>query len=208
MIAALLALAAGGCGGTDGGQPTSGLSTASTGDVPTGSSTSAGGVVSDTSTTGAAVDGGDGGGESDAAGTRRDPIPLGEAALVGDWRVRVTGAVLEATQVVLDENMFNDPPESGSQYVLVGLEATYLGQESSTFWIDMLYTFVGDEGDTFDVAPVVVPESITEQGEVTNGGKVSGNLVFQVLSKQVAGGTLMLDETFAWDIGRVFFAVD
>ena len=190
VVAAFLAVAAGGCGTSDG-SPSSDLSTPSTGDVP---------IVTTTSwvTT-------DSGG---AEGTRRDPIPLGQDAQVGDWRVRVVEAKLDATQSVLDENMFNDPPDAESQYVLVTLEAMYVGQESSTFWIDMMYSFVGDEGDPFAMASAVAPDSITNDGEVTKGGIISGNLVFLVASKQVSGGTLMLEETFSWDAGRVFFAVE
>ena len=215
-VAALLVLASAGCG-ESGEDPTSDLSTASTGSVPTlasvpptvpatGSNANTTQVAGETTSTLPDDSGGDDGVYS--LGSRRNPIPLGQQARVGDWTVRVAGVTPDATQAVLDENMFNDQPGPGTQYVLVRLEATYDGDESSTFWISMLSSFVGDEGDTFGVAAAVAPDSMIDQGEVVKGGMVSGNLVFLVDSTQVSGGTLMLEEAFDWEQGRVFFAVE
>ena len=141
-------------------------------------------------------------------GERRNPIPMGQQARVGDWMIKVVSADLDATQTVLDENMFNDTPEPGSQYVLVGVEAVYLGGESSTFWVDMIYEFVGSEGGSFEPGTTVAPDSILDEGEVLTGGSVSGNLVFVAASDQVDGGTLMLEHVSALEDTRMFFAVE
>lgn len=141
-------------------------------------------------------------------GTRRDPIPVGQEAVVGAWEVRITDVLTDATQVILDENMFNEPPESDARYVLITLDATYVGEVASTFWIDILCTFVGDEGDTFSLASVVPPTPITDTAEVATGGAVSGNVVFAVASKEIAGGTLMLQDLVSREGGRVFFAIE
>ena len=140
-------------------------------------------------------------------GGRRNPIPVGQEAQVGSWTVEVVGAILNGTQTVLDENMFNDPPEPGSQYVLVSIEATYAGGESSTFWVDMLYELVGGDGTGFKPSDAVAPDSILDAGEVPAGGSVAGNLLFAVASDQIAGGTLMVEEAFARDDTRVYFAI-
>ncbi|MBN1319921.1 MAG: hypothetical protein JXA87_03680 [Thermoleophilia bacterium] len=140
-------------------------------------------------------------------GGRRNPIPVGQEAQIGGWNIKVLDATLDATQAVLDENMFNDPPEPGSQYLLVSIEATYLGAETSTFWVDMIYEFVGGEGAPFKPSAAVAPDSILDDGEVSANGTVSGNLLFTVASDQVAGGTLMIEQAFAHDDTRVFFAV-
>lgn len=193
------ALAANGCGAPEPGAGTPDLSTASTGDVPTvtairRTATAGGGSIEI--------------GQAGESGSWGNPVPLGREARVGDWEVMVMGATLDATQAVLDENMFNDPPAEGSQYVLVSLAAVYVGEESSTFWIDMLYGFVGGGGDTFDSGTAVASDSLFDDGEVFAGGAITGNLVFMVASDQVPGGTLMVEEAFAWDEGPVFFAVD
>lgn len=141
-------------------------------------------------------------------GERRNPIPMGQQARVGDWMVKVVRVELDATQAVLDENMFNDSPGPGDQYVLVGIEAAYLGGGSSTFWVDMIYEFVGSEGGSFEPGTAIAPDSILDQGEAFTGGAVSGNLVFLVASDQVDGGTLMLEHVFALEETRMFFAVN
>lgn len=141
-------------------------------------------------------------------GERRNPIPIGREAQVAYWKVKVVDATLDATQIVLDENMFNDPPEDGSQYVLVSLEATYTGQDSSTFWIDMRYSFVGGKGNTVGAEIAVAPDSITDEGEAFTGAAITGNLLFEVASDQVSGGTLLIEEAFGFDKTRVFFAVE
>jgi hypothetical protein len=137
--------------------------------------------------------------------TRENPIPVGQQAQVGDWRVRVVGSTLDATQTVLAENMFNDEPEAGSQYVIVRFDATYTGQDTSTFWLDVSRTFVGSKGNTFSGASVVVADSVYDVGEAFPGASVSVNLVFEVPSDQVSGGCLMLED-YESDV-RMFFAI-
>jgi hypothetical protein len=141
------------------------------------------------------------------SGTRENPTPMGQEAQVGNWRVKVIGATPKATQAVLDANMFNDKPQSGYQYVLVKITATYTGDESATFWVDMSSKFVGKGGNTFDSGMVVAPNSISDAGEVFSGASVSGNLVFAVASDQVSGGSLSLEQSFSFDETRVFFAI-
>jgi hypothetical protein len=225
MLAALVVCGLGGCadGQVSEGDPTPDLSVATTGTIQTTSS-------SDSTETSDTTDALDTTGTTQVAGTtqvvgttlssttstvvgmelgtRRNPIPVGQEAQVGDWTVKVVDAVLDATQLVTDENMFNDPPESGSQYVLVTIEATYTGEESSTFWVEMMYKFVGSKGNTFDSGMVVAPDSILDDGEVFSGGTVAGNLAFVVESTQVSGGTLMIEEFVTFDETRLFFAVD
>ncbi|NLE10957.1 MAG: hypothetical protein GX630_05580 [Actinobacteria bacterium] len=188
--------AAGACG-DDGSESTSELSAASTNKVIA--------VGSTTTTTGAPIDDGS---DTTAGETRREPVPVGQEAGVGDWRVRVMDVSTDATQAILDENMFNDPPGPDERYVLITLEATYVGKDVGTFWIDILSTFVGDEGDTFSLASVVPPAPMTDTSEVAGGEAVSGNVVFAVASKQIAGGTLMLQDLLSREGGRVFFAID
>ncbi len=196
LLTVFVVFAVGACGG-DVCESTSELSAASTNKVIA--------VGSTTTTTG--VPTGDGSGAT-AGGTRREPVPLGQEAKVGNWRVQVTDVSTDATQAILDENMFNDPPGPDDRYVLITVEATYVGEDVGTFWIDILSTFVGDEGDTFSLASVVPPTPITDTSEVAGGEAVSGNVVFAVASKQIAGGTLLLRDLLSREGGRVFFAID
>jgi len=141
-------------------------------------------------------------------GERRNPIAVGQEARVGDWKVRVVGVRPNATQIVLGENMFNDPPEEGNQYVLVSLEATYVGRDSSTFWVDMLYKFVGSKGTTFDAGTAVAPDAVTDAGETHSGASIAGNVVFEVATDEIHGGTILIQEAFSFDQTRMFFAIE
>jgi len=141
-------------------------------------------------------------------GERRNPIPMHQEARVGGWEIAVVGADLDATQAVLDENVFNAAPGEGSRYVLVSVEATNVGGGPSTFWLDMLCSFVGSKGGSFKTAAVVPPDSIMTEGEAPPGVRIAGNLVFEVPSDEVAGGTLMLEEAFSLEKSRMFFALE
>ena len=142
-------------------------------------------------------------------GTRQNPIPIGTLAQCGDWKVKVTGATLDAWDIVKTENQFNDPPADGNQYVLVSVEATYEGSESGTFWIDVSSKFLGSGGNTYDAATVVAPDSVMNAGEVFPGASVSVTLPFEVPSAQVSGGALILGPSFSFSTSdRLFFAVE
>lgn len=212
LLSAVVVCPAAGCDARGAGnEPTSEASTARTGDI--GATTTESDSVVVDGATGSATTSEDRPGRTTTSvtigesGGRRNPIPVGREAQVGGWRVKVVSAALDATQAVLEENMFNDPPAPDNQYLLVSIEAVYVGGKSSTFWMDMLYEFVGGGGATFKPSGAVAPDSILDSGEVLPGGSVAGNLLFAVTSDQIAGGTLMVEEAFARDDTRVFFAI-
>ncbi len=145
----------------------------------------------------------------DGVGSREDAVPLGQGASVGDWTVAVVSVTPDATQQLLDNDEFSDPPQAGNQYVLVSIEATYNGTESSDFGMDLSYNFVGSKGNTFGSPEgfVVPPHPVWDAGEAFPGASVSGDVLFEVPSDQVTGGTVMFEETFSFDDNRVFFAI-
>ena len=64
-------------------------------------------------------------------GTRGNPYPLGETITVGEWDVTVTDVAEDATAEVLAENSFNEVPPDGRQFLMIGIEATY-NEDAST----------------------------------------------------------------------------
>jgi len=92
--------------------------------------------------------------------------------------------------------------------VLIKVEATRTGEEAAAFWVDTYYEFIGGGDNTFEVGYADIPDPISETGEADPGASISGNLVFEVSSAQVAGGTLRLSEAFSFEDVEVFFAVD
>ncbi|MBE0418320.1 MAG: hypothetical protein IBX63_11200, partial [Coriobacteriia bacterium] len=92
-------------------------------------------------------------------------------------------------------------------YVLVSVDAKYVGDDSGTFWTDMISKFIGSGGNTFDKASVVLDKPIDDTGETFPGASVSGNLAFEVASDQLEGGAIIMEE-LSFDDTRVFFAIE
>ena len=142
-------------------------------------------------------------------GSRENPIPVGTSAKVGDWEVTVTDVSFDAWAALQEANQFNDPPADGSQYVMVTIEATYNGEESGTFWVDVSMAFLGAGGNTFDSASAVTPNPLLDAGEAFAGATVSGMEAYEVPSDQISGGRLIIEPTFSFDKeDRIFFAIE
>lgn len=148
--------------------------------------------------------------DGDETGSSRDnPLPLGQQFTVGDWQVTITSATLDATDVVLDENQFNEPPVDGRQFVLVEVEATYNGDETGLAWLDLDFSIVGSGGNTFsygvDDYCGVVPGDLLMQSEQFAGATVTGNVCFSVTSDQVDGAVVSVSEMMDWTGDVVVF---
>lgn len=148
--------------------------------------------------------------EEPAVGTRENPLPLGTAAKVGSWEVKITEVNLNANEVIASTNEFNDPPGEGNQFVLVSVEGTYVGEESGTFWDDMSWKYFGTAGNTFDIsdAMAVSPNPIFKAGEAFPDASVAGDILFEVPTDQVEGGAIIMEESMSFDDTRVFFATE
>jgi hypothetical protein len=138
-----------------------------------------------------------------AIGTRENPAAIGDAVSGDEWEVVVNAFTRNATDQVMAANPFNDPPPAGSQYALVNLTATYIGEGSSL--ADFIgVAFVTDSGNvvrSFDNA-AVVPDPL--EGELYNAASATGNVDLAI--PEGAGGLLRLElGTFG---GEVFVAVE
>lgn len=138
-----------------------------------------------------------------AIGSRENPAAIGDAVSGDQWEVVVNGFTRNATDQVMAANQFNDPPPVGSQYALVNLTATYIGEGSSL--VDFIgVAFVTDSGNvirSFDHA-AVTPDPL--EGELYSGASATGNVDLAI--PEGATGLLRLElGTFG---GEVFVAVE
>ncbi len=146
--------------------------------------------------------------EPSGDGTREDPFSLGQAVPVGPWEIAVVEVNTDANDLIAQADAANEPPKDGHQYVLVSVNAKYLGSGTGRFWTDMAYRFYGSLDNTFmngGTSDAVPPTPIAEAPEVLEGESVSGNLVSEVLSDQIDGGAVMME--YMSDDVQVFFAV-
>ncbi len=142
-------------------------------------------------------------------GTLENPIPVGRVATVDPWSVRVVSVTPNATDAVMTENEFNDPPAEGEQFFMAALEATYQGDESSTFWIDVSLKAVGESNvayEAFEASCGVIPDSIDEAGETFPGGTITGNTCWRIDRSDARSLVMIAEESFSFEGSRVFLS--
>ena len=148
----------------------------------------------------------------EALGTRDNPLPVGTRIEMGDWTLAVTEVTLDATEQVMAENPFNDPPVEGRQFVMLSVDATYEGDDSGTAWLDFSWAIVGAAGNTFgtgmDDYCGVIPDPLDDTGETFPGGSVSGNVCVSVETDQIEGGTIRIEESLSFEDTRAFYALN
>jgi hypothetical protein len=147
--------------------------------------------------------------ESGPTGSRENPVPMGTEAVTGDWVVVVLDVIPYATDVVMAENMFNEPPREGHQFYIATLEATFEGSGSATLF-DLNFQAVGPAAvsyTTFEPGCGVHP-NMFPVSEVFEGGIVTFNVCWSIQSSD-ADALVMYVEPFASFDGsdRVYFSL-
>jgi hypothetical protein len=119
-------------------------------------------------------------------GTRANPFPLGTAAQDARWSIRVNSVNWDAWPIVAAENMFNDPPRTGSQDVMVNITAQYLGSGTTAAWLDLGTSLdvVGQSGISYSQGPTyscgVLPSSLNDVDTVFTGATFTVNVCWMV----------------------------
>ena len=113
-------------------------------------------------------------------GTREQPLPLGTTIGTDEWQVTVNSFTADATEAVLGENQFNDPPAEGNTYALVNVTLTRVAAEAATpFGVQVSYITAGGNVVTTTDAMVVAPEALGFD-ELYGGASVTGNVVLEI----------------------------
>lgn len=144
------------------------------------------------------------------AGTFVNPLPAGTEGQVGDWEITVMSTIPNATDVVMAENSFNDPPAAGNQFYIVEIAATFTGVEPTSLLFELDFQAVGQSAvsyRTFENGCGVIPNDIPSS-EVFPGGMIIANVCFQVQSGDVDSLVLYIEDFFSFDSdSRVYFAL-
>lgn len=147
----------------------------------------------------------DAGGEEEpgaADGSRDSPYPLGTAVANDEFEITVNSFTADATEAVMAENQFNDPPADGSVYALINMTVTRVAAEAGSAW-ELTAAFVTDGGNviTGTESLAVGPDELP-MDELYEGGTVTGNALVEIPAD--ATGTVRITAgLFADD---VFFA--
>ncbi|NLY77252.1 MAG: hypothetical protein GX080_04065 [Tissierellia bacterium] len=139
-------------------------------------------------------------------GTRENPIPIGQKANIGsNWEITVLEIVPDAWSIIEAENMFNEPPQDGYQYVMANIQVSYVGEESGTPWVDLSIQYLGSDGNVYSQSAAVVPNAFIDIGEQFPGATAEGNISWAIPAAAVSGGRIMVEESFNFEDTRVFF---
>ena len=129
-------------------------------------------------------------------GTRNNPIPLGERFITDDgFSLWVEGVVKDATQIVLDEHPWNEPPSDGNQYFLAQIRVKNDSPEPREFEGYYGLRAVGKSSVEYDTdcGLTVIPDRFDTSRTIFEGGEISGNICFTVKSSD-ANSLVMYDK--------------
>lgn len=119
---------------------------------------------------------------STGAGTRENPIPLGDTARIHpDWELTVVSVTPDATALILSENSFNEPPADGQQFFMATVRLTYIGETSDQFYVSDLNA-VGQLAvgyNQFDDYCGSIPDELPSR-ELFTGGTIEGNVCWAI----------------------------
>ncbi len=134
---------------------------------------------------------------SSEAGTRENPLPVGTPLKTSEgWEVVINGVDFEAADGIAAQNQFNDPAPPGLRYVLVNATITNSSTEPGYPDVAVSIEMIGSQNRVWDGAnafcSAVIPEPISNAGELFPGGGYTGNACLQVPEAEVADGSLLL----------------
>jgi hypothetical protein len=137
-------------------------------------------------------------------GTRENPYPLGQTVNVTQldnpfWDITLGAPDLNAGAAIEATNEYNDPAPAGSQYVMVPITATYVGETSATPWMDIDVSFVAATGETYEEASVVHDMDFYEIADLYTGGTGVGQIPFALPSDKIAGGTWRVTVAYSFE---------
>lgn len=113
---------------------------------------------------------------------------VGSTATVDEASLMIGSATWNADDVVMAENQFNDPAPEGSTYVLVPVTITNVGSADAVIpWLAFDIAYVAPDGRSYDEASAVIPDELSDIGDLYEGGSATGNIAF-VLPVDGQGG--------------------
>ncbi len=147
--------------------------------------------------------------EGDGA-SRENQISIGEVGNVGEYELTVLEVTPDATDPVLAQNQFNDPPADGNQFFIARVAVTYIGAENGTPWLDLNFGAVGDSNvgyAIFNNSCGVIPDDFIGTNDLFEGGSAEFNICWQIATGDAASLTMYVDEVIDFDGDPVWFSL-
>lgn len=115
-------------------------------------------------------------------GTLEDPVPAGQAYILGLYEIEVVGVDRDATQTLAEADELNPPPPEGRQHLLVEVAVRYT--ESAGVGNPASVPFFVTDGTSnwhdYEASCGIVPDAIIRAGLIEEGDEARGNACFTV----------------------------
>lgn len=148
--------------------------------------------------------------ETGTGEARNSPLGIGRIGQVGDYDVNVISVTPNATDIVMAENQFNDPPAEGNQFFMARVAVTYTGNETGTPFVDLNFQSVGAKSTgytTFNNSCGVYPEDALNIAELFQGGSAEFNVCWDIDSQDEGALVMYVDPLFSFDSKPVWFSL-
>lgn len=147
-----------------------------------------------------------------AEGADRDsPVALGDTASVGDYDLTVISVTPDATDVVMEENQFNEPRAEGKQFFLARIAVTYNGSESGVPAAELNFQAVGDlEAGyaTYTDTCGVIPDDAYLVTDLFEGGTAEFNVCWAIDSEDEDSLVMYVESFLDFDGEPVWFSLE
>lgn len=141
--------------------------------------------------------------------SRTEPIPVGTSSLVGTYTVQVVAVEPDATDQILTDQPYNDPPEEGNQFFRVTVSVTNQGDETSSVWWDLNFNTVGDQAigyTEYTNSCGYVPNGIYDAPELAPGESAEFDVCWQVATDEAPSLVMYVDTGYDGE-ARTWFAI-
>lgn len=112
--------------------------------------------------------------------SQASPAPAGSTVVTGDGAaLTILSVNLNATDVVLNENSFNDPPDAGNRFVIARIRAQNVGDDpNKEISVRDSYFDIVASGSKFDDGCGAIPDELSVK--LFAGGIGEGNVCFEI----------------------------
>ena len=132
--------------------------------------------------------------------SRDNPAALGETLTVGQWDVAINSFNPDATEQIVNGNMFNIPPDDGTVYSLLNVTFTNKGTEKTLPFL--AFAFIDEAGQTYyDYDNLVALEDSYYLLDLEPGQQGTGSVAIQIPAG--ASGVLQVTDVLGTSIAYV-----
>lgn len=150
--------------------------------------------------------------DAEADGADRDsPAALGDSATVGDYDLTVVSVTPNATDIVMEENQFNEPPAEGKQFFIARIAVTYNGSESGVPAAELNFQAVGDLDAgyaTYTDTCGVIPDDAYLVTDLFEGGTAEFNVCWAIDSEDEDSLVMYVESFLDFDGEPVWFSLE